>query len=90
MYEFFEDHAAVERSVEEARRRCAAGDPAEALVLGRDLHWASGGEPVLEEFARDLLVAAYGALDRPALAETAAAHHRHRDLPRVDVLLPSG
>ncbi|MFI0777499.1 ADP-ribosylation family protein [Streptomyces sp. NPDC021212] len=90
MYEFFEDHAAVERSVEEARRRCAAGDPAEALVLGRDLHWASGGEPVFEGFARDLLAAAYGALDRPALAETAAAHHRHRDLPRVDVLLPSG
>ncbi|MFD7504154.1 ADP-ribosylation family protein [Streptomyces sp. NPDC059850] len=86
MYGFFDDRAAVERSVEEARRRCAAGDPAEALVLGRDLHWASGREPVLEEFARDLLATAYGALDRPALAGIAAAHHRHRDLPRVDVL----
>lgn len=90
MYGLFEDRAAVERSVDEARRRCAAGDPAEALVLGRDLHWASGGDSVLEEFARELLAAAYGALGRPALAGIAAAHHRHRELPRVDVLLPGG
>ncbi|MFH8369377.1 ADP-ribosylation family protein [Streptomyces sp. NPDC018031] len=86
LYALFEDPVAVRRSVAEARRRCAAGDPAEALVLGRDLHWASGGDPVLEESAAELLGSAYRALGRDALAATAAAHHRHRDLPHVDVL----
>ncbi|MEU6672993.1 ADP-ribosylation family protein [Streptomyces sp. NPDC046925] len=88
MYELFDDAAALEASVREARRRCAAGDPAEALVLGRDLHWASGGDPDREAFARELLVSAYRALDRPALADIADVHHRHRSLPKVDVLEP--
>lgn len=87
MYALFEDPAAVRRGAEEAHRRCAAGDPAEALVLGRDLHWASGGDPELEETAAGLLASAYRALGRPALAGIAAAHRRHRDLPRVDVLV---
>jgi non-ribosomal peptide synthetase component F len=64
--------------VEDARRRCAEGDATEALVLGRDLHWASAGEPDLEALANELLTLAYRALDRPALAGIADAHHRHR------------
>jgi hypothetical protein len=88
MYALFEDTTALEDHVEDARRRCAAGDPAEALVLGRDLHWASGGDPVREAYANELLVMAYRALGRPALADIADAHHRHRALPDVDVLRP--
>ncbi|QUI30108.1 ADP-ribosylation family protein [Streptomyces alfalfae] len=86
MHAVFEDPAELEAAVAEARRRLAAGDPTEALVLGRDLHWASGGDPVREAAAAELLPAAYRALDRPALAAVAEAHHRHRDLPHVDVL----
>ena len=59
---------------------CAAGDPAPALVLGRDLHWLGRPE------AAPLLVAAYTALGRPALAGIAAAHHAQRELPNVGVL----
>ncbi|WP_395110946.1 hypothetical protein [Actinomadura sp. SCN-SB] len=72
--------------VTEALRRCAAGDPAFALTLGRDLHWASGGDAERERQAHELLVAAYRALGRHNLAEITTAHHQHRDLPRVDVL----
>jgi len=86
MYALFEDSAELAAALAEARRRCAAGDPAEALVLGRDLHWASGGDPAREAAAAELLLSAYEALDRPALAAVAEAHHRHRDLPHVDVL----
>ncbi|MEU5985799.1 hypothetical protein [Streptomyces sp. NPDC047434] len=86
MDELFADPAALRAAHAEALRRAAAGDPAEALVLGRDLHWASYGVPEREEYARELLAVAYRELDRPALAEIAAAHHRHRDLPDVDVL----
>ncbi|GGV36611.1 hypothetical protein GCM10010277_23180 [Streptomyces longisporoflavus] len=89
MYDLFDDAEALEASVQEARRRCAAGDPAEALVLGRDLHWASGGDPSREVLATELLVSAYRALDRPGLADIADAHHRHRSLPQVDVLEPA-
>lgn len=76
----------VAAHVAEARRRCQDGDPAEALVLGRDLHWLSGGDPVRERYAHELLVMAYRALGRDSLAEIADAHHRHRDLPQVTVL----
>lgn len=86
MYDLFEDSDALDAGVREARRRCAAGDPAEALVLGRDLHWASGGDPAREALANELLVMAYRAVGRPSLAEVADAHHRHRSLPRVNVL----
>jgi hypothetical protein len=86
MYGLFEDSAAVAASVDDALRRCAAGDPAEALVLGRDLHWASVGDPTREAYANDLLVMAYRALGRPSLADIVDAHHRHRSLPTVDVL----
>jgi histone PARylation factor 1-like protein len=86
MYASFDDAEALVESVAQARSRCAAGDPAEALVLGRDLHWASHGDPVREAYAAELLAAAYHALERPNLAAIAAAHHRHRDLPNVEVL----
>ncbi|MGW7428438.1 hypothetical protein ACWGIN_02710 [Streptomyces sp. NPDC054861] len=84
--ELFDDPAALRKAREEALRRAAAGDPAEALALGRDLHWASYGEPEREAYAAELLALAYRALDRPALAGIAEAHHRHRSLPSVDVL----
>lgn len=80
------DEAALEAAVDEARRRCGDGDAAEALALGRDLHWASGYDAAREAYAHELLVAAYNALDRPALAGIADAHHRHRDLRSVQVL----
>ncbi|MGW5731801.1 MULTISPECIES: hypothetical protein [Streptomyces] len=88
LYALFDDPAALEAAVREARGRCAAGDPAEALVLGRDLHWASGGDPDREALATELLTTAYRALGRPGLAEIAEAHHRHRSLPHVTVLEP--
>jgi hypothetical protein len=81
-----DDPAALKAHVAEARRRCAAGNPADALTLGRDLHWISAGDPSLERHANELLVMAYQALDRDNLAAIAAAHHRHRDLPQVSVL----
>ncbi|MFC7326253.1 hypothetical protein [Marinactinospora rubrisoli] len=80
------DRSATDAAVAEAKRRCAAGDPAEALVLGRDLHWASGSDPDRERQAGELLTMAYRTLGRPALAAIADAHHRHRDLPSVAVL----
>lgn len=73
-------------AVAEARRRLLAGDPAEALALGRDLYWTSAGDPVREAHAAALLPAAYRALGRPALAAIATAHHTHRGLRSVDVL----
>ncbi|MFE0130881.1 ADP-ribosylation family protein [Streptomyces sp. NPDC059037] len=86
MYALFDDAEALRANLEEARSRCSAGDPTEALLLGRDLHWASGGDPDREALAHELLVLAYRALDRPALAGIAEAHHRHRSLAKVDVL----
>ncbi|MFD7322888.1 ADP-ribosylation family protein [Streptomyces sp. NPDC059875] len=86
MEKLFEDAEAVRAARDEALRRAAAGDPAEALVLGRDLHWASYGEPEREGYARELLALAYRELGRPALAEIAAAHDRHRALANVEVL----
>ncbi|WP_173092149.1 DUF2228 domain-containing protein [Actinomadura verrucosospora] len=80
------DPGAVAAWVTEALRRCAAGDPTSALTLGRDLHWASGGDVERERQAHELLVAAYRALGRHTLAGITDAHHRHRDLPQVGVL----
>lgn len=80
------DPGAVATWVSEALQRCAAGDPASALTLGRDLHWASGGDAERERQAHELLVAAYRALGRHNLAGITDAHHRHRDLPHVAVL----
>lgn len=68
MYALFDDITALRANVEDARRRCAQGDPTEALLLGRDLHWAAAGDPDREALATELLLLAYRALDRPALA----------------------
>ncbi|MEU8892400.1 hypothetical protein [Streptomyces sp. NPDC048442] len=86
VYGELDNPATVAERTAEARTRCAAGDPAEALTLGRDLHWASAGDTALEAHAHTLLTLAYTALDRPHLAAMTTAHHRHRDLPHVDVL----
>lgn len=86
----FDDAVAVREARDEALRRAGEGDPAEALALGRDLHWASYGRAEHEEYARELLAVAYRELGRPALTEIAAAHHRHRDLPTVEVLRRPG
>ncbi|MBE1584291.1 hypothetical protein ACFPOI_29920 [Nonomuraea angiospora] len=80
------DPAVRDARVAEARRRCAAGHPADALALGRDLHWISAGDPEREHQANELLTMAYRALGRDNLAAIAQAHHRHRDLPQVHVL----
>ncbi|WP_214414425.1 DUF2228 domain-containing protein [Sphaerisporangium fuscum] len=84
--ELIDDPAVREAHVSEARRRCAAGYPADALTLGRDLHWISAGDPALEDHANELLTMAYRSLGRDNLAAIAQAHHRHRDLPQVHVL----
>ncbi|WP_329113729.1 hypothetical protein [Streptomyces sp. NBC_01353] len=89
MEKLFEDAEALRAARDEALRRATAGDPSEALVLGRDLHWASYGEPQREEYARELLAVAYRDLDRPSLTTIAATHHRHRALAHVDVLRPA-
>ncbi|MGW6569602.1 hypothetical protein [Streptomyces sp. NPDC054975] len=89
MDKLLDDAEGVRAARDEALRRAGAGDPAEALALGRDLHWASYGRAEHEEYAHELLAVAYRALDRPALAEIAAAHHRHRALQKVDVLRPA-
>lgn len=67
-----------------AERELAAGQPAYALVLGRELHWFDA-----EDYRADalrLMTAAYRALGRDALAEIATVHHAHRDLRSVAVL----
>ena len=81
-----EDAAIVGEWAEAARGRLRAGDPSEALCLGRDLHWCSFGVAPRAQLACELLEAAYLALGRPSLAAIARAHHLHRELRTVDVL----
>lgn len=64
----------------------ATGGAAEALCRGRDLHWLSARNPARELAARDLLVRAYRALGREALAEIAELHQANRQLGSVAVL----
>jgi hypothetical protein len=66
-----------------AKRELARGKPAFALVLGRELHWCDDDET--REVSLELLVDAYRALGRDALAEIARVHHAHRDLKSVDI-----
>ena len=87
-HQLWHDPEAVRRYAEEARRRCAEGDSSAALILGRDLAWASGGDPERERIAHEMLVLAYRALGRDTLAQIADLHYRHRDLPQVAVLEP--
>ena len=85
-------HQAIADNAAEAQDWVAAalqatvdGRPADALALGHDLHWMSWGQPEREEAAARLLEAAYRQLDRGALADIAAVHHRHRSLQSVSV-----
>jgi hypothetical protein len=70
--------------IADAERELAAGLPAYALAVGAELHWLDRDE--YRQAGRDLLVGAYRALGRDALADIAEIHAAHRDLPRVDVL----
>jgi len=63
----------------------AAGKPAKALLLGRDLHWLSLREPEREALPAELLVAAYESLGRPKLAAIAAAHGAEPQLGSVGI-----
>jgi hypothetical protein len=83
-YEAYRSESAeVDAWIAAATRELELGQPAFALVLGRELHWFDDDrwrEPGLA-----LLVAAYRALGRDALAEIALVHHRHRDLRSVAI-----
>ena len=78
------DEARTRGWIAEATAELAAGQPAFALTLGRELHWLDA-DPFRRE-AVDLLTGAYRALGRDALAGVAEVHAAHRDLPSVDVL----
>lgn len=69
--------------IQEARNALDAGRPAHAMMLGRELHWVD--HEAFRDDARDLLIAAYEALDRQALADIVRVHYRHRDLRSVAV-----
>jgi hypothetical protein len=70
-----------------ARRELAAGQPAFALVLGRELYQCDREEQ--RDLALDLLTAAYRALGRDALADLAVVHQANRDLANTDILRPA-
>jgi hypothetical protein len=70
--------------VEEARRALWEGFPGTALKLGKDL-WAVGGERH-NEYAYELLDAAYEALGRDVLRNVLRVHRENRELPSVDIL----
>ncbi len=69
--------------VDQAFDELERGLPAFALVLGRELHWVDAD--ATREVALELMVGAYEALGRHALAEIAKLHHAHRDLRSVGV-----
>lgn len=71
----------------EAREELAKGRPAFAYTLGRELHWFDSDKH--RKVGEELLIAAYEALGRGALADIARAHYKHRDLPSVGVFEPS-
>jgi hypothetical protein len=71
-------------AVQEARQALGEGFPGTALKLGKDL-WAVGGERH-NEYAYELLDAAYAALGRDVLREVLRVHRVHRELPSVDIL----
>jgi hypothetical protein len=73
----------VQTWLKRAQAELEAGKPAFALVLGRELHWFDAEE--YREVGLKLLVGAYRALGRDALAEIALLHHANRDLDSVAV-----
>jgi len=72
--------------VQAATAALEQGNPAEALCVGRDLHWSSARNPACELAARQLLVSAYRALGRESLAAIAELHQANRQLGSVAVL----
>ena len=74
---------AVKQWIAEAFTELEAGAPGRALFLGRELHWLDKDEWRAE--CTDLLVRAYEALGRHALADIVRLHHAHRDLTSVGV-----
>ncbi|BCJ39576.1 hypothetical protein GCM10010168_92450 [Actinoplanes ianthinogenes] len=72
--------------IADARRELVSGRPALALAVGMELHWVDGDE--YRDAGRDLLVDAYRALGRHALADIATIHAANRDLPTAEVLTP--
>ncbi|KIG17296.1 hypothetical protein DB30_03479 [Enhygromyxa salina] len=73
----------VQGWIKRARAELAAGKPAFALVLGRELHWFDADD--YREVGLELMVGAYRALGRDALAEIALVHHANRSLGSVGV-----
>lgn len=73
----------VDAWIAQAQHELEQGQPAFALVLGRELHWFDSDR--WRERGLALLVDAYRALGRDALAEIALVHHRHRDLRSVAI-----
>lgn len=69
--------------IEQALRELGSGEAGAALVLGRELHFCDHDET--REASLELLVGAYLALGRNALADIARVHHRHRDLRSVGI-----
>jgi hypothetical protein len=59
--------------------------PAFALAVGGELHWLDQDE--YRTASRELLVGAYRALGRDALAAIIEVHIAHRDLRSVGVLV---
>ncbi|MES4904369.1 MULTISPECIES: ADP-ribosylation family protein [unclassified Streptomyces] len=83
------DRPTLHELVTKAKDRCSAGDPAEALALGRDLHFISDDNtqprrtsiPERERHAAELLAMAYRALGRDNLAELTELDLRERKIP---------
>lgn len=72
--------------IAQAERELAASEPAFALAVGGELHWADLDG--YREQSGELLARAYRMLGRGALAEIAELHAAHRDLASVNVLVP--
>ncbi len=83
---FREQPAEAAPWIERARRELAAGQPFRALFLGRELHYVDTDE--LREVATELMIGAYRALGRDALAGVVRVHHDHRDLRNVGIYGP--
>ncbi len=75
----------VREWIDEAREELAKGKPGFAYVLGRELHWFDGDAH--RAAGAELLIGAYEALGRHALADIARVHTRHRDLGSVGVFI---
>jgi hypothetical protein len=69
--------------IDQAWSELKQGKPAYALVVGRELHWLDADDT--RAACLELLIAAYDALGRHALAEIVRVHHQHRDLTSVGV-----